>query len=349
MLASVTHILPLTNIRRKRVLSSPGKVLVRAGQKVNASDSIAQALLPAGHTILDIRRGLGITKVSEAERCIVRQVGDRLEKGDVIAEAGGLLSRMVRAPAAGEIVSISGGQVLLRTQYVPFEVLAGFNGTVTEIIPEMGAVVETNGALVQGVWGNGQMDSGLLLLVAASPEDQLTSQKVDVAMRGAVVLGGHCSSADVLRACGDLPLRGLILSSMTADLIPVANSLKYPILVIDGFGKIPLNRLAYKLLTTSEKRDVSINAAHHPSEGERPELIIPLPATGQTAPETDYFTQGQVVRVQGAPYTGKIGTIVQLRQGLFTLSNGLKTSVADVQLDVDTRVSIPLANLEVIE
>ena len=349
MLAPVTHILPLTNIRRTRVLSAPGKVLVRAGQKVNASDVVAMTHIPAGHTVMDIRRGLGVKKISEAERCIVRQQGDRLEKGDVIAEVSGLFSRIVRAPAAGEIVSISGGLVLLRTQTRLVEVLAGFNGTVVEILPEFGAVIEANGALVQGVWGNGQMDSGLLLVIASSPDDQLTSQKVDVSMRGAVVMGGYCSSADALRAGGDLPLRGLILSSITADLIPVARSLSYPILVTDGFGKIPMNGPAFKLLTTSEKRDVSIHAVDNPPTGERPELIIPLPAFGQPAPETDNFALGQVVRIQGAPYTGKVGTIVQLRQGLFTLPNGLKVSAADVQLEGDTRVSVPLANLEVIE
>ena len=84
-------------------------------------------------------------------------------------------------------------------------------------------------------------------------------------------------------------------------------------------------------------------------DGERPEVIIPLPAAGEPAPKTDYFAQGQLVRIQGIPYTGKVGTIIQLRQGLFTLPNGLKVSAADVQLEGDTRVSVPLANLEVIE
>jgi hypothetical protein len=349
MLASVIHILPLTHISRARVLSTPGKVLVRAGQKVNSSDVIAQADVPAGHIALDIRRGLGISKVNEAERCIVRQPGERLEKGDVIAEVGGLFSRIVRAPIAGEVVAISGGQVLLRTRTTTVGVTAGFNGIVGSLIPEYGAVIETDGALIQGVWGNGRMDSGLLLIVAASPDDEFTSQKVDVSMRGAVVLGGHCSSADVLRACGDLPLRGLVLSSMTADLIPVAEKLAYPIMVIEGFGKLAFDWAAFKLLSTSEKRDVSVYAVHNPGGGERPELIIPLPAPGEPAPETAYFEQGQTVRVQGPPYAGKIGTIIQVRQGLFTLPNGLKVLAADVQLNGDTRVTIPLANLEVIE
>jgi hypothetical protein len=349
MLAPVTHILPLTYIRRTRALTTPGKVLVHAGQKVSAADAVAMAQVPARHIVLDIRQGLGLRRISEAERSIVRQQGDRLEKGDVIAEAGGWFARMVRAPAAGEIVSISGGQVVLCTETRPVEVYAGFDGTVIEILPEYGAVIEVNGALIQGVWGNGQINSGMLLVAVAAPDEPLTVQKVDVSMRGAVVMGGPCASAEALRAGGDLPLRGLILSSITADLLPLAKGLSYPILVTDGFGKLPMNAPAYKLLTTSEKRDVSVLAGDNPETGERPELIIPLPALGQPSPETDIFTQGKMVRIQGAPYTGKIGTIVQLKQGLFTFPNGIKASAAEVRLEGDTLVTVPLSNLEVIE
>lgn len=349
MLAPVTHILPLTTIRRNRVLPVPGRILVRVGQKVNAADVIAQADFPANHVMLDIRRGLGIPKTSAAERCIVRQQGEKVEKGDVVAETGGMFSRIVRAPAAGEIIAVRGGQVLLSTARTTVEVKAGLNGTVTDIISDRGATVETNGALAQGMWGNGRVDSGLLILIAESPDDELLRSKIDVSMRGAVVLGGHCSSADVLRFGAELPLRGLVLSSMTADLAPLASSLNYPIFLIEGFGRLPFDDTTFRLLSTSDKRDVSVNAAYNPAAGERPELVIPLPAVGQLAPETDSFAAGQTVRVQGAPYAGKVGSITQLRQNMVLLSNGIKAQVAEVQLDNDTRVTVPLANLEVIE
>ncbi len=240
MLAPVSHILPLTNIRRMRLLPVAGTVLVRTGQKVNASDLIAKALIPSGHIIMDIRRGLGIPKVSAAESCIVRQVGDRLEKGDVIAETTGLFARIVRAPQDGEIVSIGGGQLLLRVSTSTIEVNAGFAGTVAEVIKDQGAIIETSGALIQGVWGNGCTDNGMLILTMKAPDDELTRAQIEVSMRGGVVVGGHCSSADVLHACTELPLRGLVLSSMASDLIPTANELNYPIIVMEGFGKIPL-------------------------------------------------------------------------------------------------------------
>jgi len=349
MLASVTHILPLTNIRRTRVLSIPGRVTVRQGQKVSAADVIAQANLPARHLLLDIRRGLGGIKANAAEKAIVRQEGDKLTKGDVIAESGGMFSRIVRAPVDGEIVTINAGQVLLRVQSTGLELKAGLSGIVAEILPDLGAVIEANGALVQGVWGNGRIDSGLLLVLAKSPEEELTRVRIDVSMRGAVVLAGYCITADALHAAAELPLRGLILSSLASELTPVASKLNYPILVLDGFGQIPMNESAYKLLSTSEKRDASVNATLNPKTGERPEVVIPLPSVGQSTPETDYFTANQMVRIQGEPYQGKIGKIIQVRQGLATLPNGIRALAADVQLDSDTRVVVPLANLDVLE
>lgn len=349
MLAPVTHILPLTSIRRLRVLPVPGRVVVRTGQKVSASDVVAVASVPSGHVVRDIRQGLGIPQISAAERAIVRQQGDKLEKGDVIAETGGLFPRIVRAPADGEIVSISGGQVLLRVKSSEIEVKAGFNGIVGELVPDFGAYIETNGVLIQGAWGNGGIDSGLLIVVAKSPDETLLSSSIDVSMRGGVVLAGHCESADALRAGAELPLRGLILASMSADLLPVANTLIYPIFVVDGFGKLPMNSLAYKLLSTNEKRDVSLNAGINPAIGERPELVIPLPASGQATPETDYFAPGQTVRIQGAPYAGKVGKLTQMRQGLAALPNGLKVQAAEVQIEGEEKpVTVPLANLEII-
>jgi hypothetical protein len=220
---------------------------------------------------------------------------------------------------------------------------------VTEIVPDHGVIIETNGALVQGVWGNGRVDSGMLLILAKSPDEELTPAVLDVSMRGAVVLAAHCASADALRSAAELPLRGLILASMTADLVPLANKLEYPIIVIDGFGKIPMNESAFRLLSTSERRDAAVNAVLSSKTGERPEIVIPLPANAQGAPETDYFAADQTVRIQGVPYDGKIGRIIQVRQGLTVLPNGVRAPAADVALDAETRAVVPLANLDVIE
>ncbi len=350
MLAQVTHILGLTNIRRNRMLPGAGRVLVSTGQKVHATDVIAEADTATRHLLLDVRRWLGFTRVDEAERVIIRHEGDRVQSGDVIAETGGLFSRIIRAPSDGLIVTISAGRVLMQVESQPVQVLSGFSGVVTEIFPERGAVIEASGGLIQGAWGNGPMvGEGLMVTLLKSPDEELQRTDLEVSLRGAIVIGGYCKDPEALRVAASLPVRGLILSSMASDLIPVAKGLQIPIMVLEGFGRIAMNETAYRLLTTSDKRDVSIYSYFNPTAGERPEVFIPLPAVGQTAPEMAYLAPEQTVRIQGEPYRGKIGTIVQVRPGLTVLPNGVRAPAADVRLEQETQVIIPLANLEVIE
>jgi hypothetical protein len=144
--------------------------------------------------------------------------------------------------------------------------------------------------LVQGVWGNGLIDLGMLLSLIRSPEDSITRDRLDVSMRGAVVLAGHCENADVFEAAAQLPLRGLILSSIDRR---YHSRLPAGFLSCDcagGIGNIPMGSAAFKLLSTSEKRDVSINAAvWNPFTGQRPEILVNLPANGKLAPEVETF------------------------------------------------------------
>lgn len=349
MVAPVTHILPLTTIRRARMLPLRGRVMTRVGQKVNASDVVAEALMPGKHQLYNIRRALNVKRGDPVEKLIQVKVGSKVEKGDVLAETGGILPRTVRSTVEGQVVAISNGQVLVETEIKTFQLKAGVSGVVTEVTPDLGVIIEASGALVQGVWGNGQVNLGLLLLHSPKLDQALTRANLDVSMRGAVVLAGHCINADGLMAAEEMPLRGLILASMTADLIPVAEKMSCPVMVLEGFGILPLNSVAFRLLSTSERRDVCINAAFDPFRGERPEAFIPLPSSGTPPQDIRTFEPGQTVRVQGPPYASMVGKLLRLRPGLSQLSNGLRAAAADVLLESNQQVIIPLCNLEVLD
>src|SRR5512146_2681241 len=261
MQAPVTHILPLTYIRRPRLLPVPGRVLVHPGQRVNASDIVAEGRTLGQHILIDIRRALGITRSDEADRLIERREGEKLQPGDVIAQTRGLLARVVRSAVGGEVVAVYHGRVLLEVSGALTRLPAGFAGNVSEVIPERGVILETHGALIQGVWGNDRFDQGMLLLVARSPDEELTASRLDVSMRGAVIMAGPLADPDVLRMAEEMPLRGLILSSMSPELSPQASRLQVPLVVVEGFGKLPYDSVAYKVLTTSEKRDACVKAS----------------------------------------------------------------------------------------
>ena len=351
MQAPVSHILPLTMIRRARMLPVNGRVLARIGQKVSATDVVADADVSNKHVILNIRRALNLSAQDDLQKIIEHRVGDKVQEGDVIAETSGVFKRVVYAPVSGQIVSISSGQVLIEVQGDHFKLLAGLNGEVTEVIPEQGVILEAHGALIQGVWGNGKINMGMLLNLAQEAGKELTGEMLDVSMRGAVVLGGHCSSAEVLRIGMDLPLRGLILGSMTAELVPVARQVDYPVIVTEGFGIYPINNIAYRILTTNERRDVCLNAVEWDRyAGERPEVVIPLPATGNLAPEVAQFKTGHTVRIKGAPYSKQVvGVLVEMLPGLTLMPNGLRVPAASVRLENNEEINIPLANLDVLD
>jgi hypothetical protein len=350
MLANVRHILPTTRIRRQRILRGSGRVLVRKGQKVNTVDAIAEANLEPQHLLLDVARALGLP-ASKVDAQIQRRPGESIAEGDVLAGPVGWAKRVLRAPRSGRVIMAGKGKILLEAETQPFQLLAGFPGVVVSLIPERGAVIETNGALVQGVWGNGRIDSGLLRIAIHRPEDVLTSDRLDISLRGAVLLAGYCNDASVLRGAGELPLRGLILSSMEAALVPEALSAPFPIVVLDGFGLLPMNGAAYQLLTTQEGRDTALNAeTADPLSAQRPEVVIGLPLGGplDSPQEVVDFAPGQRVHVLRAPYQGQIGTIIAIKPGVETFASGVKAPAAQVRLENGESASLPLVNLEVL-
>lgn len=351
MFAPVAHVLPVTLIQRKRLLPATGKILTRKGQKVSAAEVVAVANITPNHILLDVARGLGVP-AAEADKYIQKQQGEEVAVGDVIAgPVGSLAQRFVRAPQAGLVVLAGGGQVLLQLEGRPLELRAGLSGVVTELYPDQGVQVETVGALVQGVWGNGRVDAGLLSVLLKSADEELTSDRLDISLRGGVVLGGYCEDVNVLRDAEDQQLRGLILASMSSALVPEAMKVHYPIILLDGFGRLPMNSAAFKLLSTSGRREAVVNAAQWDRlAGIRPEVILPLPPSTQPMSTTDMveFSEDEDVRITHGPHLGKVGILNRLL-GVVTLPSGIRTQAAEIQLENDERLVLPLANLEVLK
>lgn len=350
MLAPVYHVLPLATIIRERTLPVAGRISAHVNQRVSPTDVIGEATFAREHVLLDVARTFGVS-TQAADRMIKVNPGDRVTQGALVADAGGLIPRSIRAPRAGRVMIVGSGQILMEVGDARVELRAGLPGVVTQVIPERGVVIRTAGALIQGVWGNGRIDNGLMVGLIEKPEDVLTADRLDVSLRGSVILAGHVRDADVLRAAAELPVRGLILSSMLSSLLISAYQMKYPILVLDGFGMLPMNSAAFKLLTTNNKREATVNAEHFDRyTGSRPEVIIPLPVSSEPDEPIDFDTLavGMTVRIRRPPAAGMVGTIAHLRPGLTELQSGLRAPAADVKLESGESVLVPLVNLEVV-
>lgn len=350
MLAPVNHILSLTTVERKRVLPIDGNVLAKLNQNVTPTDVIAEATWSREHVLVDVSRTLGISP-NAADRLIRVKENDKVSEGTEIAVSKGIIPRTLRAPRDGRVVATGGGQVLMETGDTAIKLKAGLPGIIIQIIPDRGALIRTVGALVQGTWGNGRIDTGLLLNLTEKPDDVLIASRLDISLRGSIILAGLVSDVDTLHAAAELPVRGLILSSISPALVPAAGQMQYPIVAIDGFGQFPMNSAAYKLLTSNAKREATINAeAFNRYSGARPEVIIPLPVSREPPLPEDIATlePGQTVRMRRAPHAGAIGTLTNLRPGLSTLPSGLRAQAATVKLENGEQIIVPLVNLEIV-
>jgi hypothetical protein len=350
MYAPITHILAGTSFRRERLLPMSGRVLARRGQLVSPVDVVAEAVLTPEHMLLDIARGLSMS-AKQADKLLQCKAGDEVGEGDILAGRLGMGRRVVRAPSPGRVMVAGEGQVLLQLDGQPQELKAGYPGLVVDLIGERGVIIETTGALIQGVWGNGRINYGLLSIQALAPDALLAAEQLDVSLRGTVIFGGICADERVLLTAEELPVRGMILASLDSALVPLALRLSYPIVLIEGFGRLPLNPQAFKLFASSERRETAINAEPwNRLAGTRPEIVLAAPSQSIHQPplESTSFSPGQTVRMINRPYQGQLGMLAALHPGLTRMPSGISAPAADVRLENGEIVLIPLANLEIL-
>lgn len=350
MIAPVTYIQPLTTLRRQRLLPVEGQVLVNLGDQVRSSDPVARANLYTKHVMLDASRALGLP-ADRVSKLIQRSIGEKVDEGAIIAGRRGVGARLLRSPAGGQIAAISEGQILLQVSDESALLPARVPGEIINIDPGRGVTIECTAAWLQGVWGNGRFADGNLQLQADNPLHQLTADQIDMSLRGVILLAGHCGQRQALELAGQVPIRGLVLGSMATRLLPVAEKMSYPIVVIEGFGQYPMNMDAFKLLGNHNGASATLNAQRGDRyTGERPELIIPVKDAGRPPQpiRTQTFRLGQNVRVLSGEYKSALGEITALWPTAMLFAGGMRAPAAEVDLASGGHIRVALANLELL-
>jgi hypothetical protein len=354
-------------VRKTRRLPLPGQVMRAIGDVVTSGDVVARTELPGKVHLMNLATALGAMPDEVAPQLRI-QVGAALEKGTLIAETKGFLGYFksrVTSPIEGTLESVSEitGQAVLREPPVPVEVKAYVDGKVVEIIEGEGVVVETEAALVQGIFGLSGEVNAPLVVVAKTPEHVLEAGDLTAAHTGQVVLGGARITLAAIRRAMELKVAAIVCGGIAYQdvkellgydvgvAVTGTEGLATTLVVTEGFGDIAMAKATYELLASLAGKMASVCGATQIRAGViRPEVVVPgISAVAAGDAVSGGLEIGAPVRCIRAPYFGRIGTVAALPVELFTMPSETRVRVLDVDLGGGEIISVPRANVEVIE
>ena len=362
---------PATTVRKERRLPIAGKVLVEQGAHVRADDVIARADLPGDVSIVNVVNQLAI-QTSDLGRYMLKAEGDTVAKGDILAETKPFIRffrSLVRSPVSGTIETISHvtGQVLLRAAPQPVEVRAYIDGTVIEVHPNEGVVVETSGAMIQGILGIGGEVAGEIAVVAKGPDTTIGPDDLSDDLAGKIVVAGSLITSEVYARAAEIGIAALIcggfhdreLRALLGYDLGVAitghEDLKPILIMTEGFGNIAMAKATFELLAKHAGQRASANGATQIRAGVlRPEVIIPTDGASAAEHASDRpaaagLMEGTPVRIIRQPDFGQLGVVASLPSGVEAVESEAKVRVVQITLDGGKVVTVPRANVEAIE
>jgi hypothetical protein len=281
-------------IAKARRLPTRGQVYVEEGDTVETETIVANGTVrnPDVHEI-NIASKLG-TDPELMKRYMLKKEGDEVKKDEAFAIRRSFFRRMTkicRSPIDGtiELVSTTSGRALIRGLPIPVETRAHIPGKVVKLIPGEGAVIETMGTIVNGLFGVGGEVRGEIVVAVESPQQALTTDEVKEGHDGKILVGGSFVTLEALRKAAELGVRGIIAGGV--DQKDLTEFLGYEIgvgitgeeetgltlIITDGFGISPMDKEVFELLGSLEGKQASIDGSTQIRYmALRPEIIVPL-------------------------------------------------------------------------
>jgi len=356
-------------LQRERRLPLKGAVLVEKGAALEADTVVARTELPGNVQTVNVAAKLTLDP-ARVPAALTRPVGTKVKKGEVIAigkSLFGLVQNKVEAPADGTIESVSAitGQLILREPPIPVEINAFVRGTVGEVLPAEGVVVQTDAAFLQGIFGIGGETFGPLAIAASSPDEELSAARLLPEHRGRVVVGGSYVSHATLKRAIELGVAAVVVGGFDdSDLrellgrdlgvaITGSEEIGLTLVLTEGFGRIRMAERTWRLLTSHEGDQASVSGATQIRAGVmRPEILIPRPpmAAGVEGGSSTGLEIGSLLRVIRQPYFGRIAHVTELPPELQKLDSEAMVRVMVVEFaDDKSHAMVPRANVELIE
>jgi hypothetical protein len=361
----LSAILPATVAQIQRRLPASGEITARVGSRIEPDDVIGQASVPQPAIFIDVARTLGI-EAQAIPRSMKRKVGERVTPQQVLAKRR---SRKCIVPQAGTLSAIDAetGFAIITPDPVNVTLPASVRGYVVDVAPGRSVLIETPASVIQGVFGMGGEQFGVLRLLVTDRHDIITADMIDARSAYALIIGGAGITAEALRKAQQEQVRGVIVGSIqeseVKDFLGPAFSgdwyaygqrgstfLTPTVLVTEGFGTQPMAEPIFDLLTRYDRQEAFLDGSTTLLPPlQRPRLVIPLPRLqgDQDPVQPQTLRVGSIVRLIDERHLGMIGRVQALSaQG--QLPSGIRTATVTVQVSEAERIILPQTAIEVI-
>ena len=362
----VKRAMTVSKMRRLPIL---GEVFIQTGDEVDYDTIIARTEISGDPEIVKVAMLLGV-EPEDLTRYMSKKIGDKVNKNEVIANYNaffGLIKKNIPSPVDGTIESISEvtGQVIIRGLPIPVEIEAYIPGKIVEALPREGALIETNAAFIQGIFGIGGETHGEIKVAAETPDEELSADAITTGDKGKVLIGGSMVTLDALRKGAEVGVSCIVaggvrhsdIKTFIGEEIGVAitgqEEVGLTLIITEGFGKMSMSERTFNLLKRFEGYMASVNGATQIRAGVmRPEIIIPHEEGYEQASGGELsagMVPGTPVRIIRQPHFGAIGKVESLPVELQQVESRSYVRVLEVELDDGGVVTIPRANVEIIE
>lgn len=359
-----------TTVIKERILPILGDVLVKEGEIVNYDTIIARAQSRGEPIVLKVAYDLNV-EPDELENFMIKKVGEKVEENELLAQYKaffGLINRLVNSPITGIITSISNttGHVIIEKLPVQVLVKAYISGKVTKIIPNKGVIVETlHAAFIQGIFGLGGETHGKIKMAVKSNDEVLTEEHILPDDKGMILIGGSLITIEALRMAIKTGVSCIVagglyhkdIMSLMGEEIGVAitgeEDLGITLIITEGFGKMNMSQRTFNLFKHYNGYLASVNGTTQIRAGVlRPEIIIPHQESFEKVTADELISgmiPGTSVRIIRQPFFGAIGKVASLPVELKEIETRSHVRVLNVEIDNGEIVTVPRANVEIIE
>ena len=356
-------------VDKMRRLPILGEVFPKVGDRVEYDETIARTEISGDPEIVKAAMILGV-EAEDVSQFMKKKLGEKVEEGELIAfytALFGLIKKRVESPITGTIESISEitGQVIIRGSPIPVEVDAYIPGTIVEVTPREGARIETRAAFIQGIFGVGGETHGDIHVIVDDNEKVLDAEMIKPEYKGLVLVGGSLVTLDALKKAAELGVSAIVsggirhqdLTTFIGEEIGVAitgqEEVGITLIITEGFGKMTMSQRTFDLLKEFEGFRACVNGATQIRAGVlRPEIIIPHDLkVGEGSEEAlaSGMVPGTPIRIIRQPYFGAIGKVHSLPVELQQLESESMVRVVNIELEDGRVVTVPRANVEIIE